>query len=328
MTKQKLYLGFDPTFIDINILPFTTDYKELINQLPEFGNHHTTTNIEFRPGGNGFNVARTLASLGNNVHYIGPSNALFESLVKQLKLPINIIPIPGATVNYTAILNLRYGELQFNAVKGNLAPEHLNQEIVDAYNKSIIKPISNVALNINSIEWVSSLLLSLISKDDPLVYSSSATYQTKLRKIRETSVDGIIFIDPCDISHFSRIKDFIQILKTLKKLDADIWLSVNEYELKALLKVLNLSPTQLAEKMRFPIILHQASMVKLYGKDSVTLPTMKLAKTTTFVGAGDCFNGGFLHAYMNGNSIVDSLNFAIKCASFLIETGAYPNFVI
>ncbi|MHA2358575.1 MAG: PfkB family carbohydrate kinase, partial [Candidatus Heimdallarchaeaceae archaeon] len=50
----------------------------------------------------------------------------------------------------------------------------------------------------------------------------------------------------------------------------------------------------------------------------------KLEKQTTFVGAGDCFNGAFLHMIFDSVSIRDSLEFAVKCASHLIETGIYP----
>lgn len=327
MPRKELYLGFDPTFIDINILPHKEENTELINELPPLGAHHVNTSLEFRPGGNGFNVSRTLASLGNRVTYVGASNRLFESLVAELQLPISIMPIVGASVNYTAILNFQKGEVQFNSIKGKLAPNHLNERIVRAYSSSLVKPISNVALNPTSIEWVTSLLLVISSVDHPLIYEN-IPYIEKLQKLRETTYEGIIFIDPCDISHFNRIHDFVRVLQALKMLEGEKWLSVNEYELRALIDSTKFSPAKLTEKINIPIILHTAQSVKVYGKKALSFDTKKLRNTVTFVGAGDCFNGGFLNAILKGNAVHDAIKFAIQCATHLIETGKYPTFKI
>ena len=322
--KPKIYGGFDLTFIDINVSPIDSEQSSLIRDFPPVGSHHTNTEIDFRPGGNGFNLCRTLASLGRETTFVGPSSFHFEQLVSDLQVSLEILPIADVDVSYTAILNREEGEIQFNSVKGNLAPVNLTPELLGIYSKSTLKSISNISLNTTSIEWISSLLLSLI--DSQLVEKGKEvpTFPKLLSLFRETSFDGILFIDPCDISHFPRLNDFGLILKQLKKFNGEKYLSVNEFEIQALQNVFNKSPGEISEFLEIPIIFHTADKVKYYGKENYTLSTKTLVQKKTFVGAGDCFNGGFLHSLFNSTSIMDALEFAIDSASHLIETGIYP----
>jgi len=322
--KSEIYGGFDLTFIDINVLPIDSENSSLIRDFPPIGSHHTNSEIEFRPGGNGFNLCRTLASLGNKTTYVGPSSSHFEQLVEDLEIPLDIYPIDDVDVGFTAILNLEEGEIQFNSVKGNLAPGNLNPELLEIYNKSPLKSISNISLNSTSIEWVSSLLLSLI---DPQILEKGKkdyTFTELVSMFQETSFDGILFVDPCDISHFPRLSEFGQILKQLKKFNGEKFLSVNEFEIEALQGIFNKSPKEMSEFLDIPIIFHTADSVRYYGKENFKLPAKTLIQKRTFVGAGDCFNGGFLHSLFNSSSIMDALEFAIDSASHLIETGNYP----
>ena len=91
-----------------------------------------------------------------------------------------------------------------------------------------------------------------------------------------------------------------------------------------MLTVFDKSPQELAKMLEFPIILHTSNIVKFFGKKYLELQTKKLGKKTTFVGAGDCFNGSFLHSILDSYSVYDSLKYAIESASYLIETGFYP----
>ena len=88
LSDSTIYGGFDLTFIDIDIQPIDSKTSNLIVDLPEIGSHHRDTRIEFRPGGNGFNLCRTLAHLGRKVTYVGPSSDLFESIVHTSNIPI------------------------------------------------------------------------------------------------------------------------------------------------------------------------------------------------------------------------------------------------
>ncbi len=325
MTDNRICAGFDLSFIDVDIRPFTQkNSSELIEELPLKGLHHLETDIEFKPGGNGFNLCRTLASLGRNMTFVGPTSSLFESLVKEKNIKLELEPIENAEINITTILNLAGGEVQFNSVKGFLAPEHLNNRITKMFHSSTLKTISNIALNCKSIEWISSLLLSIIDPDDPILFSSSILFDEKISRFSNTSYEGIIFIDPCDLSEFVRMKELMTILKQLKKLEGEKYLSVNEFELEVLTNAFNKSPGELSEYLCLPIILHTEKLVRFWGKESISLQTNALTKTVTYVGAGDCFNGGFLDEILRSSALVDALKTGISSATFLIETGKYP----
>jgi len=325
MTDNRIYAGFDLSFIDVDIRPFTQkNSSELIEDLPLKGSHHVETDIEFKPGGNGFNLCRTLASLGRHITFVGPTSPLFESLVKEKNIKLELEPIENAEVNITSILNLAEGEVQFNSVKGFLAPEHLNSRVTKLFHSSTLKTISNISLNYKSIEWVSSLLLSIINPEDPILFSSTISFDEKISRFNDTSYEGIIFIDPCDLSKFGRMKELMKILKQLKKLEGEKYLSVNEFELNAFTNAFDKSPEKLSEYLCLPIILHTKKSVRFWGKECISLQTNTLSKTVTFVGAGDCFNGGFLDEILKSSSLVDALKAGISSASYLIETGKYP----
>ena len=297
--NSMIYVGFDLTFIDINVTPLDSKSNQLIETFPPFGSHHTNTKVEFIPGGNGFNLCRTLAAFGRDVTYVGPSSLFFKKLLEQNKIEIDIIPIKDVDMNYTIIVNSQKGEIQFNSINSFLATEHLSEELLKKYRESPVKSISNIALNSTSIDWISSLLLSLIDKQITLEEIKQLSFEEKLNIFTNTSINGILFIDPSDISAFKDIKDFTRILKKLKLLDGEKYLSVNEYELEALLSVFKESPQELANKLEIPIILHTSKIVKFFGKEYFELQTKPLEKKTTFVGAGDCFNGSFLHSLLN-----------------------------
>ena len=150
LNDDHIYGGFDLTFIDINIHPLDAK-NTLIDRLPPLGSHHVNTKIEFIPGGNGFNLCRTLASLGRKVTYVGATSIFFERLVSEHEIPLQIESIKDAKVNFTSILNLYDGEVQFNSVKNNLSPSHLTPELVSIYRNSKLKPVSNIALNLSLI---------------------------------------------------------------------------------------------------------------------------------------------------------------------------------
>ena len=155
--KSEIYGGFDLTFIDINVSPFDSERLSLIKDFPPIGSHHTNTDLEFRPGGNGYNLCRTLASLGRKTTYVGPSSSHFEQLVGELQIPLQIYPIKNVNVSFTTILNLEDGEIQLNSIKSNLAPNNLNAGLFDLFNRSPLKSISNISLNSISLDWISSL---------------------------------------------------------------------------------------------------------------------------------------------------------------------------
>lgn len=321
---STIFGGYDLTFIDIDIQPYEFEGKELIQEVPEIGSHHRNTKIEFRPGGNGFNFCRALAHLGREVTYVGPSSDFFEQIVKENEIPIEILPIKNSEVSYTAILNRKNGESQFNSVRSFLSYEHLNEELVEKYRISPIKSISNVSLNPTSIEWISALLISLVEYELVEKMKDSKSPFEILNVIGETSYEGIIFIDPSDITHFPRVKEFSSVLEYLKKFNGEKYLSVNENELKTLQSVFGKNPEELSKYLEIPIIFHTSKEVRYYNDKLIKLPTLELKTMKTFVGAGDCFNGAFLHSIFDSCSEEDALKFAIESASYLIETGNYP----
>ena len=127
LKDTMIYGGFDPAFIDIDIHPLNSSKTGFIKE------HHSDTRLDFQPGGNGFNLCRTLATLGRNVTYVGPSSTFFEILIKNNDIPIQIKTIQNAEVNYTTILNLQDGEIQFNSIQGKLSIESLSEEIINYY---------------------------------------------------------------------------------------------------------------------------------------------------------------------------------------------------
>ena len=108
-------------------------------------------------------------------------------------------------------------------------------------------------------------------------------------------------------------------------MEGEKYLSVNENELRCLSEIFSNSPQQLFELLELPIISHSAEEVIYYGKENIRLISKQLETQKTFVGAGDCFNGSFLHSIFDDNSTEDSLEYAIEAASYLIETGDYPS---
>ncbi|MHA1200913.1 MAG: PfkB family carbohydrate kinase [Candidatus Heimdallarchaeaceae archaeon] len=323
LNNERIFGGFDLTFVDINIRPLDGN-NNLIDRFPALGTHHIKTDIEFTPGGNGFNFCRTLANLGRKVTFVGASSDFFENLVSMKKIPLEIETIEHAKVNYTSILNLNEGEVQFNSVKNNLSPNHLTDHLVAIYRGSKLKHISNIALNSTSIEWISSLLLCLVNPEHPYVFDSKIDVDSKISLLQDTSFEGIMFIDLSDISYYERLADLVKILKSTAKLSGEKYLSLNEHEMLTLKNYLKKSPQEIADFLKIPLIFHTSDFVKFYGKENYELKTKNIIHKKTFVGAGDCFNGSFLHQIYNSSSLVDSLEFAIESASYLIETGQYP----
>ncbi|MHA1668801.1 MAG: PfkB family carbohydrate kinase [Candidatus Heimdallarchaeaceae archaeon] len=323
--NQMIYAGFDPSFIDILVNPISIKTGNLLKKIPELGTHHTNTNVELRPGGNGFNLCRTLASFGRKVTFVGPVSPLFESLVQENEIGVRLFSIKDSQPNYTIILNLLDGEIQFNSVESHLSFENLTRELLYKFQKSPVKSLSNIALNKYSIEWISSLLLSLVHEDCLPMIHKAKSFAKIITKYEKTTFEGIMLIDPSDISDFTRMEDFGIILEKLKLFEGKKYLSVNEYEMQRIQTVFSRSPSELADYLNLPIILHTSKFVEFYGKENLRLETKKLQKVVTFVGAGDCFNGSLLHFLLDGNTIEDSLKFAIKATSYLIETGKYPS---
>ncbi|MCK5140699.1 MAG: carbohydrate kinase family protein, partial [Candidatus Heimdallarchaeota archaeon] len=210
------------------------------------------------------------------------------------------------------------------STKYNLSPNHLTEHLVSIYRGSKLKHISNIALNSTSIEWISSLLLCLVDPEHPYVFDSKIDINSKINLFHEINFEGIMFIDPSDINHYGRLADFVKILKITAKLSGEKYLSLNENELLTLKNYLKKSPQEIADFLKIPIIFHTSDSVKFYGKENYELKTKNIVHKKTFVGAGDCFNGSFLHQILNSSSVVDSLEFAIKSASYLIETSQYP----
>ena len=133
-----------------------------------------------------------------------------------------------------------------------------------------------------------------------------------------------MFIDPSDISRYERLAELVKILKATAKLSGEKYLSLNEHELLTLKNYLRKSPQEIADFLKIPLIFHTSDYVKFYGKENYELKTKNIVHKKTFVGAGDCFNGSFLHQILNSSSVVDSLEFAVESASYLIETSQYP----
>ncbi|MHA1866186.1 MAG: PfkB family carbohydrate kinase [Candidatus Heimdallarchaeaceae archaeon] len=323
-----IHAGFDPSFIDINIRPLESESNnKLLSKLPMFGEHWPNTEITFIPGGNGFNFCRTLSSLGENIIYVGPLDDFFISLVKDQKIDVGLTEIEGAKVNYTAILNTHDGEIQFNNIRGELSPSLLNEKILKLFLKSPIKSISNIAFNPKANEWISSLLLGLREEYDKILFNDNAKLEEKINLLNGISFEGIIFVDPSDISQYSRIKDFFDILLALNTMEGDKYLSVNEFEMNKLLSLQGISPLKLSKTLNYPIIFHTSKVIKFYynGNELYSLKTQKLSEKKTFVGAGDVFNASFIFKILKNSHIEDALKFAIKSASFLIEKGVYPS---
>lgn len=321
--QSMIYGGFDLSFIDIDVIPLNQN-NLLINELPPLGSHHKNTRIEFKPGGNGFNLCRTIGNLGRNVTYVGPSSPFFESLVRDNNIPVNIFPIIDTEPSYTSILNMSNGEIQFNSVKQFLSFQHISEDIIEKFRSSLLKPISNVSLNDQSIEWTYSLLLSLVY-EDPISFVKESTNIDKIReKIHRMDFEGILLIDPSDLVGFNRLKEFCLILKDLRNFHGDKFLSVNESEIYCLLTSFDKSLKELSDYLNLPIIVHTPNYVQYEGKQSFKLKTLEIKKALTFVGAGDCFNGAFVHSLLNSNSLLDSLQYAIESATYLITTGSYP----
>ncbi len=311
-----IYAGFDNSFIDINIQPKGKNGK-LLEILPSYGSHHTNTNITLQPGGNGFNFCRALATLGKKVTFVGPSSSLFETLVDAFNIELKIEAIEGITVNHTAILNLSKGEIQFNALDGSIHPGLLTPKLIQYYNESTVKSISNIALNPTSIEWVSSLLLSLSDPKNPLIYEKGINYHDKLSLIDQTDLNGIIFIDPCDISHYERIKDFHKLLLHLHKFHGEKYLSVNEYEYQALISHLSLTPKEFVAKTKINLIYHSSERVEYWGEENIALSPCKIAHPLTF-------NAGVVYSLLNETPVKQALINGMDAASQLISTTSYP----
>ena len=134
---------------------------------------------------------------------------------------VKVNAIENSEVNYTTILNLRDGEVQFNTIQGKLSVENLTEEILANFRNSPLKPVSNISLNPTSIEWVSSLLLSLEDKNALKSIKENGNSFELLSTSTGSAFEGILFIDPSDISHFNRLNDFCKILSQIKTFEGE-----------------------------------------------------------------------------------------------------------
>ncbi len=302
-----MIIGFDPTFVDIVVRLFGAE-GNLLPSLPSAGHHHRNCTIVEVAGGNGVNVARTLAKLGIDVTAVIPFDDYFGGLLRNETNQdhLKILEIPGVGSNRTVAVIWNDGELQLNSVSQSLGRVNWTKEIHQSWMKSPIHVFLNWGLNPLASEWVACQVLALSGFSWKEIFEIEPQRLIDFALKSEFLSDNPIFLDTGLLKEHQNYSD-LQSLKRKIIANENAVLVCNEEEEK--------------ESTIFengPFVVHSSQKVFLKTKNKrISIPVHALPDgERNFVGAGDAFLAGLIEVTLDGNDplSLDSISRSINVA--------------
>ncbi len=294
-------IGFDPTFLDVFVYSLDANGR-LIPKLPNPGHHVRNSLIKEVAGGNGVNVARTLARLGHDPALVIPYDDYFMevlSLDPHLK-NLERHRIHDCGSNRTIAVIWGEGEIQFNHTSNNLEKRHWTQDVHHLWTESSFHVFLNWGLNSTSNEWVTCQLLALSGIKNNELKELSKRDAIELAMEVSIECDHPILIDTGRFDHHSEKEELVNLFAKLAGLDQCIVL-MNEEEAPVLQEI----PMQ-------NYILHTPERIKAkFKSETIHVDVPPLKEALNFVGAGDAFLAG----------IIDGLKLGVGLSKDLLLNG-------
>jgi sugar/nucleoside kinase (ribokinase family) len=300
-------------YVDVMIDPHRS-FKKLNKQLQEVygrgGGNIIGTEVKFVPGGNGGNVAKTLAVLGADTTFLTKTSDFGITALNHFLTPLGI--------------KLEVTE------KGKIASSVILELSTGTHNKS------NVMLSsAGSVTHFSSSMLSErqwnVLRNSRIIAITNAQ-NLELEELTEgilqnTSKETIISLDFSDLTpHLSRIDGFRERLLDHPIRPPNLILG-NENEFRLLSKLPKASFLETGQSLsnNYPEIffaLHTAKFSALWHR-SLLLATQNCYSVDLqfATGAGDAWHAGFLVGWQVGLSYKDILAFANAVSAYQLSSG-------
>ncbi len=310
--KQLKMTVLPDFFLDVIIDP-RMSYEQLIKEIKTVysrgGGNLLGPEARFIPGGNGGNVAKTLAGLGASTTFICETSQLGKQLIEFFMHPLGIKTFISTSGDMASsiILEIPHGSDKHNVMfsaSGSVADfssEKLTPEQWNVLQDSHVIAICN-AQNYQMEDLVENIL-------------------------REVPPSVVVSVDFSDLTpHLQRIEGFKhRILEHPRRPPS--FITGNETEFQLLAQEPNSAPEKAIHKLSstYPEImfgLHMSTKVEIWkkGEQLSIEPCFKISVLNA-TGAGDSWHAGFLTGWQIGLTIPDSTVFANAAAAYQISTG-------
>ena len=306
-------------YLDVIIdpkMPFKVLTDQVNSVYSRGGGNIIGSDVKFVAGGNGGNVAKTLAGLGVKTAFITQTSDFGKNLLEFFLDPLNIEIITSS--------------------HGKLASSVIFEIPSEEYNKTNIMissagSVSNFSYN------------SLTEKQIERLYQSQVIALTNAQNLKlEHLAEGIlqnapknlfISIDFSDLTpHHSRIDSFRQRILNHENRSPQLIVG-NENEFQLLAKEPQSSVTKVGRVLSedFPdthFALHTVKEVYLWkeGELLASKKCFQLKNIERSTGAGDAWHAGLLAGWQGGLSYEESLIFANVVASYQLSSGKIGSF--
>ncbi len=310
--KQLKMTVLPDFFLDVIIDPHMS-YDQLIQEIQAVytrgGGNLLGPEAQFIPGGNGGNVAKTLAGLGVQTTFMGETSALGKQLIEFFMHPLGVktlISTSGVMAS-SVILEIPHGTDKHNVMfsaSGSVAD----------FSSDKLTPEQWRALK-------DSHVIALTNAQN---YQMEDLAETVLEEVPPSTFVSVDFSDLTP--HLQRIDGFRK-----RILDHPIkppsFITGNETEIQLLAKESSKTPEIAIQKLSatFPEItfgLHMTNKAEIWkdGEQKAIEPCFKI-KVRKATGAGDNWHAGFLVGWHLGLTIPEVAIFANAVAAYQISTG-------
>ena len=312
---RELSISVLPDFyLDVLIdpkMPFKVLSDQVNSVYSRGGGNIIGTEVKFVAGGNGGNVAKTLAGLGVKTAFITKTSDFGKNLLKFFLDPLNIESIVSSP--------------------GKLASSVIFEIPSDEYNKTNIMLSSAGSVSDFSYDTLTEEQLERMYQSQVIALTNAQNL--KLENLTEGILqnapkDLFLSIDFSDLTpHLSRIDDFRQrILNHQNRPPQLIVGNENEFQLLAKEPQSSITKTGKTLSNDFPdthFALHTTKEVYLWkeGELLASKECYQLKNIHQVTGAGDAWHAGFLAGWKGGLSYEESLIFANAVASYQLSSG-------
>ena len=299
-------------FLDILVNP-QMSYEDLIDEIENVysrgGGNLLGPVTNFVPGGNGGNVAKTLAGLGVTTTFICETSPLGKKLIEFFMHPIGVKTLitTSGDIACSVVLEIPHGTDKHNVMlsaSGSVAD--FSSEKLTPEQWAVLKESNAITITNAQNFQMEDLVETILEEVPPSV---------------------IVSIDFSDLTpHIQRIDGFRKrILEHPTRPPS--FIAGNEIEIQLLAKKANKKPEEAIEILSssYPEImfgLHTAKKAEIW-KNSEQLALKPCFKISVLkaTGAGDNWHAGFLTGWQLGLSIPETTEFANAVAAYQISTG-------
>lgn len=265
----------------------STDFVVEVNKQPKTGETIEGNHFQTNFGGKGANQAIACARLGAEVHILGAvgEDAFGKRLLDNLShnnISIEYIDTIDDQPSGSAFITLVDGDnsiVYIAGANGQYNPEMLSKNLAQLKDSDMV-----LVQNETPEATVEKLITVCTAHGIPVLYNPAPA-----RKITSDLLEKVTFLTP------------------------------NEAEFKELFPGKDMEEVLMKYPNKLIITLGSEGARFHDGHTTITIPAEKVGKVVDTTGAGDTFNGAFAVAYISGQSIIESIQFANQAAALSIQ---------